>query len=381
MIDFFPPMPTSSKSSFQSLVLKSYSGYFFIAAVMAVLGLFFWVISPFTTILILASFVAAVFAPLNQWFYKVFRKRAGLSALLSTIIVLVLVVTPLALFTIFLTQQALDAYDLLDSKLMSLNVEKLILSGRLSDLPWIGDTWKTWIEKYGFERVLGNTKLDFLSLIQDLGQKTSTFLVGQSAVILRSVGDTAISVLIFLMTLFFFFRDGKRIVKYLESVSPLPTKYENEIVNKLKETTQAIVVGNFGTAIFQGFVGGIGLAIAGVHNVIFWGTLMAFASLIPYFGAGLIWFPVAVFFLLQGSWGWGIFMLIWGTLVSTSDNFVRPYLIGSRINMHPLATFLVVLGGIFIFGLKGIVFGPLILSLTVTILHLYQMEYRNVLKD
>lgn len=371
----------SPRFSEKNLVLHDYARYFFLLAIVGVLSLFFWVISPFFNVLVYASLITVVFFPMNRWFRKKVKAHKGIAAFLNTLLVVLVVLTPLALFTIALAQQAIDAYNLLETKLVQLDVEQFILSGKLEDLPLVGDAWNGWVERYGVERFFGNAQFDLVTIIQDLSERISAFLVSQSATILRSVGDTIVSLFILLLTTFFFFRDGEALLEFFKTLSPLPTKYEDEIQRKLKDTTYAIVLGNFGTAVLQGFVGAIGFAIAGVGNVLFWGALMAFASLIPYVGAAFIWFPAAAAFFLQGQWGWGIFMLIWGAGgVSMVDNFARPYLIGTRTKIYALTTFLVVLGGIFMFGLKGIVFGPLILGLTVTIIHIYQLEYKAVLK-
>lgn len=365
----------------KNLVLHDFARYFFLFAIVVILGLFFWVISPFFSVLVYAALIAVFFQPLNRWFLKLVRKHEGVAAFLSTLVVLFVVLTPLTFFAIFVVQEAVDAYEVLDDKLLEVDFEGFKLNGQFADLPIIGPLWQNISERYELGDTFKNVEFDVLSIVQDLGEKVTTFLVSQSASILRSVGGTVVGVLIFLLTLFFFLKDGGRLATYFKNISPLPTKYENVIAKKLRETISAIVFGGFGTSILQGLVGGVGFAIAGVENTVFWGTIMAFASLIPYIGASLIWFPMAVAFFLQENWIWGGFILAWGlTAVSFVDNVARPVLIGTRAKMHPLATFLAVLGGLYIFGIKGIIFGPIILSLTITIIHIYQLEYKEVLR-
>lgn len=372
-------MPKLNSAS-KNLVFHDFARYFFLIAVVVIIGLFFWVISPFLNVLIYASLIAVFFNPLNQWLLKKFKGHAGLSAIFSTLAVMLVVLAPLSLLSLFVVQQAVDAYNILDEKLMDIDFSHLEWSGAFSDLPVIGDWWSRFSERYGFDEVLEG-RFDVLAVVQDFGQSVTSFIVSQGGVIAKSFGNFVISIFIFLLTTFFFFRDGDTITSFLKGMSPLPKKYEDQIQNKLRDTTYAIVLGNFATAFVQGAVAALGFAIAGVDNVIFWGTIMAFTSLIPYLGASLVWFPMALIFLFQGQFGWGIFLLLWGGgVVSVVDNVIRPIFIGNRTNMHPLATFLAVLGGIFVFGIKGIIFGPLILSLTVTIIHIYQLEYKEVLR-
>jgi predicted PurR-regulated permease PerM len=108
---------------------------------------------------------------------------------------------------------------------------------------------------------------------------------------------------------------------------------------------------------------------------------MAFLSLLPYFGSGLVWFPVSIYLLVTGQIWQGIFLMAWGmALVGTIDNLIRAYLIKGKAQVHPIFVIFSILGGIILFGFWGIVFGPLFISLAVTILHIYEMEYESVLE-
>lgn len=365
----------------KDLVLNHFARYFFLLAMFTVLGLFFWIISPFIHVLIYASLIAIVFYPLYGWLRRKLRFHESIAAFLTTATVAFIVLAPLSLFSYFLVLQAVDAYELLDQKLLEMDLSNVQWTGAISDLPIIGDLWISISTRYGLGDLFEG-KLDVLSIIQDWGQAVTTFIVSQAGTIAKSLSTIVVTMFILLLTTFFFFRDGLRIADFLKSLSPLPEKYDNEIELKLRDSTYAIVMGNFATAFLQGAVAAIGFAIAGVENIIFWGTLMSFTSLIPYVGASLIWLPVSLAFFIQGQFGWGLFIFIWGLgVVSVIDNFFRPIFIGNRTKMHPLATFLAVLGGIFMFGINGIIFGPLILSLTVTILHIYKLEYHDVLRN
>ncbi|MBT4384340.1 AI-2E family transporter [Candidatus Peregrinibacteria bacterium] len=373
-------MPRKKKTVMKDLVLPEFTRYFFLIAIITVLLLFTWVISPFFNILVYASLIAVVFHPAYKWILKKLRGYEGISAFFATSLVLLILLAPLTLFTIFLAQEAVDAYQVFEVKISEFNFNSVDFQ-KLNELPWVGEFLQTQSEKYGFQEFLDTVEIDVFSIVQDVGEAVSTFIVSQTGNIVFSLGTTVMNFFILLLTLFFFFRDGDKVVDFIKEISPLPKNHENEIEEKLKETIHGIVIGNFGTSLLQGVVGGIGFAIAGVDHVIFWTTVMVFTSLIPYVGASIIWAPVALALILHGdasAFGW--FLGIWGVFaVSSVDNFARPILIGGSAKMHPLSTFLVVLGGILIFGIKGIIFGPLILSLTITIIHIYQLEYKDVL--
>lgn len=291
---------------------------------------------------------------------------------------MLILLAPLVLLSIFIVQEAVDTLVVLQHKLNTFDFNGF--SG-VSDLPYVGDIFGRFIERYELEAFFDEYNLDLVSTMKDFAESITAFIVGAAGDIVKGLSDGMVQVFIFLITVFYFFKDGDRVIEYAKKISPLPSKYEDEIEDKLKESTQAVVVGNFGTALLQGTVGAIGLAIAGVEHVVLWGTFMAFASLIPYVGAAIIWVPIAASLFFAGEYWWAGFIVVWGmVLVATVDNVARPFLIGGQTKMHALSTFLVVLGGILIFGLKGIVYGPLILSLTLTLIHIYEMEYQDILK-
>ena len=331
----------------RNLVIPDFARYFFVLAIVGVLLLFLWVISPFFNVLIYSALIAVVFYPIDTFFEKKFKGHKTLSAFLTMLIVLLLLLAPLTLFLIFMAQEAVNAYQVLEIKLQVLNIESWNF-GKLAELPFIGDPLTDLAERYGFTDFLQRVDINMIQMLDDGFAAASDFIFQQGASIVVGLGDTVVSLFILLLTTFFFFRDGSDVTAFLKHLSPLPQKYEDSIENKLKDTTYGVVVGNFGTAMLQGLAGGIGFAIAGVDNAIFWGAIMAFASLIPYIGASIVWGPVAIVLLAQGNFAWG--------------------------------GFLVVLGGIYVFGLKGIIFGPLILSLMVTVLHIYKLEYKDLLK-
>lgn len=362
-----------------ALVLPNFSRYFLIIALILAVLLFLWVLSPFFAVLIYAALIAVFFDPVNKWFIKIFKGHKGISAFLSTFIVILLVLGPLSIFILFLAQEAVTTYQILEAKLLILDVAAIDLN-RLETIPYVGEQINDFLTKYKIDELLRESNFDLYTLIQDLGQAVSTFIVNSSAALVKSVGNTVVNLMILVLTLFFFFRDGDSFREYLKALSPLPKKHENAIEDKLRETTYGIAIGTFGTAILQGIMGGVGFAIAGLEHAIFYATIMAFSSLIPYIGSSIIWGPAAIALLLQGEVGWGIFLIAWGIIVIANiDNVTRPYLIGQSASMHPLATFLSVLGGLFVFGINGIIFGPLILSLVLTLFHIYLLEYKEIL--
>jgi predicted PurR-regulated permease PerM len=190
---------------------------------------------------------------------------------------------------------------------------------------------------------------------------------------ISKISSIGLNFFITLFTMFYFFIDGERLVKYISTFLPTAGSHSTIVLDNIKRTTKAVLIGQLLTAIIQGAVGGIGLFIFGVPKVIFWTFVMIILSIIPFVGAFLVWLPAGLYLIYANQTFQGIGLIIYGVLiVSNIDNFLRPKLISASSNVHPIAVLLGVLGGISVFGLPGLILGPLILSLFATLLECYR---------
>lgn len=173
--------------------------------------------------------------------------------------------------------------------------------------------------------------------------------------------------------LFYSFKEGENIKQIIKDYLPINEKYKEGLINKFKETVNAITYGLIITSIIQGFVGAIGLTIFGVSNPILWGLVMAFLAMVPLLGTGLVWFPAAIYKIYNGDLFNGIGLLLFGALiVSTIDNFLRPKLISKKSNIHPVVIMLGLFGGLALFGAVGIILGPFLLAIMILFFDIYK---------
>jgi predicted PurR-regulated permease PerM len=181
---------------------------------------------------------------------------------------------------------------------------------------------------------------------------------------------------------FYFLRDGEDWIKTLKKAIPIARRHKEEIFSHTNGTLYALLYGQIITSLIQGFLGGLGFFIFGVDHPIFWGMIMAFVAIFPVLGAWLVWAPAATFLFLEATLtsdagilaraiGLAIYSLLF---VSLSDNFLRPYIVAGKANIHPLIVILGVFGGIAFFGLSGFVLGPLLLALFVVFLQIYMRD-------
>lgn len=314
------------------------------------------VISPFLTTLLLAAILVTGAYPLYEWLVKKVGNRPRIAAAIIALTVGVIFSVAFLVFFILLAQEAVSTY---------LSFEQWIRAGKFNLNEFVAKA----------SVYIGIPPVDIISSITSAAQTFSTKLVTQSTDLLKSIVWLLGNLLLLIFTMYFFFKDGDFFVKTVENAIPLPRPYGREIFNRFRQISLAMLYGIFLTAIAQGILGGLGLWIAGIRNPIFWGTVMGFAGMLPIFGTALVWAPSALFLLATQHYISGIGLLLWGALiVGLVDNFVKPLIISKQTKIYPLATFLVVIGGLMVFGLKGAVIAPMVLAALTALVHIYQME-------
>lgn len=315
------------------------------------------VVSPFLTTLVLAAILVTGTYPIYNWVLKKVRGRKRVAAIIMSLSIGIMFSIVFVVFFLLLSQEAVSTYQSFDQWIRTVNLNQMIAKA----------------SKY-----IGIPPVDLISSITQGAQSFSGVLVEQSTLLLKSVAWLVLSFFLLVFAMYFFFKDGKYIVDSFEKIIPLPAPYGREIFNKFRQVSLAMLYGIFLTAIVQGFLGGIGLAIVGVGNPIFWGTVMGFLGMLPVGGTALIWLPASIFLLFGHHYVAGIGLLLWGgAIVASMDNLIKPIVISRQANTYPLATFLVVVGGLMVFGLKGAIMAPMVLAALVSLLHIHKLESCN----
>lgn len=307
---------------------------------------------PFVDVLLWAAVLVIVFYPVHQRLTKRLG-RPGLSALISSLLVTIAVVAPLAFVVVALTAEFTKAAQHLPAQISAALDPNAPSTGRI-----VG-----WLERY----------VDIQSLRS--GQFLGDQLKGMgSAIVGRSIGlvGGAIGVIVktffVIFTMYYLFRDGDRIVSALPEFLPLKKEQSKQIFERTGQVINASIYGVVFIAMLQGVLGGLAFWVLGLPSPILWGVVMAFVCMIPVAGSFLVWLPASIYLALTGQWTRATLLTIWGLLViSTIDNVVRPKLVGGRTRLHELFVFFAVLGGLQVFGLLGIVLGPVVLAITLAL--------------
>ncbi|MBI4117464.1 MAG: AI-2E family transporter [Parcubacteria group bacterium] len=323
------------------------------------------VLKPFILVILIAAVLVSILYPLYERLLTFLKNRESLAALLMTALVMLIIVIPSINVIILISQQSLEAFQLLERKYYEGSFSLDAISSRFDVLNGYLGAYEINIEKY----------------VLDITSSINSFLISSTKEFVRGATQFFTDFLLVILTMFFFFRDGKRMMQRIMKLTPLSDRYDTEIYKTFHVMSRSTVTSTLLVALAQGVTGAFGFAVVGIPGALFWGVAMAFLSIIPLIGPFVLWFPAAILFLVLGRWWEGIFTMLWGGLVvSTIDNILRPLLITGKTEVNTLFIFFSILGGISAFGFWGLVFGPMILSLTLTLFHIYELEYREILE-
>ena len=334
----------------------SISVFFLVAAIF--FYLFYRIIIPFFVPIAWAAVFAILFFPLYEKL-KVKLKSPGLTSMVLCLIIVLLIIGPITYLFIALVDEAATAVT---------RVNELYKSGQLDnllsfDLPWI-DTFRQKLSGY-----YDLSKVNLDEIVRDAVNNVSSLILNQTSWLVANGTKAVFYFILMFFALYYFFKDGERLVEKIKRLMPYKQHEIDNTFHRLREVIHATMQGGVVVALLQGVLGGTLFAIMGISSPIFWGAIMAFLAIIPIVGASIVYIPAGIILIISGSYVKGIIVIAIGSLViSQTDQVVRPWLISGRAEMHPLLLFFSIMGGIMLFGLLGLVVGPIIAAVFVTVI-------------
>src|SRR5688572_13190325 len=340
----------------------------FLLLVVAVSLAFAWILVPYYGAVFWATVLAIVFAPAYRRLSRSMRQKRTLAALATVTIILMMVILPVTLIAALLVQEGFSVYERIQSGELNLLRYFQQVFGALPG--WVTDL----LDRFG----LTNLGLMQERLSASL-MKGSQFLAAQAFNIGQNTFDFIVDLFIVLYLLFFLLRDGDDLFKRIRDAIPLRAEQQRDLFNKFTTVIRATVKGNIVVAVVQGALGGLIFWFLGVHAPVLWAVLMAFLSLLPAVGAGLVWLPVAIYFLVTGAVWQGVVLIVFGVLViGLVDNVLRPVLVGKDTKMPDYVVLIATLGGMAIFGLNGFVIGPVIAAMFMAVWDLFSASRSQI---
>lgn len=326
----------------------------------AILLITFFIFKPFLSTLILAGVCGIVLYPLYAYILQKTKQNEVLSSLITIILAIVCIFVPLSFIGAKLFNQALTLYTSLTEEntrhtlIFSLTENLSTFSNSL--VPGSGDF---------FTNISTNIDMYIKQIL--------SWIIDHVGIALSGISKVALSFFIFLISLYYFLKDGKKLLREVISFSPLNKEDDEMILLNCNEAINSIVKGNLLIAFIQGVLTTIGFALFGVPNSILWGTITIVASLIPRIGTSIIILPGVAYLFITNHTPQSLLLFLWGiAVVGVVDNILGPKLIGNKLKLHPLFILLSVLGGMLFFGPIGIFIGPLIISILFAFLSVYK---------
>ncbi|CAN5220642.1 AI-2E family transporter [soil metagenome] len=329
----------------------------FLILIVAASLAFGWILTSFYGAILWGVVIAILFTPLYRWLLQRLQQRPTLTALTMVVLIVAIIIVPLILIAASLTQQGAAVFGKVRSG--ELNFVKLFQQ-ILDALP----QWATGLlDRFGIASLDGMQQKLSEGLV-----KSSEVIASQALNIGQGTFDFIINLAIMLYLLFFLFRDGRALSLRIKDAIPLRPGLRDALLEKFTIVIRATVKGSILVALAQGALGGLMFWILGINAALLWAVLMAFLSLLPAVGSGLIWMPVALYLLATGSFVHGVILLAYGFLViGLVDNLLRPMLVGKDTKLQDYVVLISTLGGIEAFGLNGFVIGPVIAAMFIAV--------------
>jgi predicted PurR-regulated permease PerM len=320
-------------------------------------------VRPFVGVLMWAIVLVVVFYPAHRRL-EAWTGNPGSAAALSTLLVILTILLPVVGVTFAVAREMSGAVEHVQGGL-----------GQILDIPAIQPVVR-WLGRY--------VDLDSLrssEYVRDHLQAWSAAIAGPTLMFVGGVLNALVQTLLVVFTMFYFFRDAEPLRKALYDIVPLEYEQSNDILLRTRDVIGATIYGVLAISAIQGTLGFLIFLLLGLPSPLLWGVVMFLMSMIPMAGAFVVWVPAAIYLLLTGSYLKALALAVWGVLVIGSiDNFLSPRLVGRRARLHELLIFFSVLGGLQVFGVLGLVIGPVLAAITLALIEVVRQANRPVVE-
>ncbi|MGD1985554.1 MAG: AI-2E family transporter [Desulfobacterales bacterium] len=345
---------------------KAINQWVLLLLVLFISALFLSMIRQFLMAIFLAGIFAALSYPLYHRFDRWFGGRRALASFGTIFLIVFVIIIPLGALLGIVTGQAIKVGETVKPWVEQQLSEPDAISNTLKSLPFYDhiEPYRNWI----------------LTKAGQLVGHISSFLIDRLRAVTVGTVNFLFMLFIMLYTMFFFLMDGDKLINKILYYLPLEDQDERRMLDKFTSVTRATLKGTAVIGILQGTLAGAAFAVVGIDSAVFWGTVMAVLSFIPGIGTALVWGPAVIILAATGhlakAIGLGLFC---AAVVGSIDNLLRPILVGRDTQMHELMILFGTLGGIIMFGVVGIIIGPIIAALFVTIWDIYGVAFQDVL--
>jgi len=330
------------------------------------ISILFW---PFISVIILGAVVSGIFKPVYNFIKK--GTRPSFASFLTCTLIFFLLFVPMVFFGSALSQEAYDLYLTAKSAVLNDQIKHFLTDNRTLERINI------LLSRFNFELSAN----DLNKAIAEAAKITGFFLYEQIRAIASNMAGVAINFCFMLLVIYYLLIDGDELLAFIIDLSPLPNEQDEQLISKFKDMSGAILIGNGFGGLIQGLLGGALFALFGLKSPFLWGVIMGLLAFLPILGIGIVFIPAAGILFLNGRIGAGIFFIIFYLLLSGGIEYLfKPRLVGKRVKIHTLLVFMAIIGGLQLFGILGIIYGPLVVTAFLTLTDIYRTNYQKMVE-
>lgn len=348
---------------------ETYRKGFILVLVVVLLITFFTMISNLIITICLSASLTSLMYPFRDQITKKLKVPKTASSVIVLVLTLLIIGIPLLIILAIAAKEAIQISE--------------------SVMPWLKtqmekpvDQWVAYLEKIPFYHELQGYQINlmesFTKFLQMIGSHFAQIVTSTTSGTIEFIFKTFVAI----YAAFFFLNDGERIYKSVSGYFPLSKEEAKEMGDKMVVIVRSTIKSIFVIGAVQGFLLTIAFLFFGIKAAIFWGILCAVLSAIPGLGAPLIWVPAVIYLVCAERFGAAVGLALWGALViGLADNFLRPIIVGKESKVPELLIFFAMIGGLTIFGLAGLILGPVLVGLLLSVLHIYKKVFRRLLEE
>ncbi len=345
--------------------------FFFLALFCISIFLVGKVTAPFFASIILGIVITGIFRPVYR--RMSLKMPPKVASVLSCTLIFFVVFIPVVFFVGVLSKEALGLYNMARDAVFSDQLINLLENTKALD------RLNEMLARAGIETTISWNEL--IAPISEVGKTVGFSLFQQARFITSNLLNLIFYFCLMLIVVFYMFLDGDRFLAYLFDLSPLQDEHDRELFDKFNGMAGAVLIGNGLGGLIQGVAGGMLFWFLGLNSPFLWGVIMGFLAFLPIVGIGVVLLPTAVFFLLKSNLAIGIAILIFYAILSWGVEYIfKPKVVGDRVAMHPLVVFFAIIGGLKVYGILGIIYGPLIATLFLTLADIYFSSFQSMVE-
>ncbi len=342
---------------------------FFLACFLISIFLLGWLLWPFLSIIIIAAVVSGIFSPLYRLIIRSGMVRPAIASFLTCCVIFCILFIPIAFFVGILSKEAYDLYLAAKDAIISPQISALMEGSKVLEFT------NNVLANFNFQITVEELNTYMSEIVKFVG----FFLYNQARSIASNMLAFFINFFLMLLVIYYLLVDGGRLVSFIVDLSPLPNNQDQILLKKFKDMAGAILIGNGAGGLIQGLAGGVVFSIFGLPSPFLWGVIMGLLAFLPIIGIGIVFIPAAIYLFLKGRVAASIFFIVFYVVLSGGVEYLfKPKLVGQRVKMHTLLVFLAIIGGLKLFGILGIVYGPLVITAFLTLTDIYRSNYQTM---